>query len=991
MVDPHIHQEKKHIVIAWQSGEDDKNLVNLQVELTRWGAAVEIVHNMTKLLSFLDECESKKKTPYALIPHIHFGRVPVRGLNQIFWDRIREWNPDVRPLSIAITPKLLGADLKQFAIDAKASKMVMLNDLPHAVIDSLDKLRDRKTSEPELPIIHTQVSDPILLTELAKQFTEVGQQIKPVDLSTIDPLGGVEGGVLLVEENTLERIDDWAEEVHRLRDSPPPQTLKGISDPGERTIEKLSVNTGVVVLIENRDSASDLLEEQIKWFSRGALGCVILKGSTEDPATIVNECLSVRRNRTRKSLNDEQVAASLAHVVKDKLEDTEESPIASILHDEQGKIYAVSESTLKIFGYSRDEMKSMDVKSLHPANMWKERMRNYESFDLSGVLKAEMIFEKKNKKRFEAKISARRIMHPFYGKLIKADIQSLEVFKFIEQSVVSMISSKSKDLSKTVQAVLEKMGSLIEEISSVHVIHEDSGHFRRKECWLKDPARDPCGDLQIHESKVQSAKACAEAGIKFIEDARQVSESQVTDSYEAIAAKEIKNLFPSVGDFDFIAGPMKLGEQLEGFVVVIFEGDRKPGAEEGSTNYLRQKVRRPLELISSMIASCYQREREEIIRKKMEAQSIHEDKKRSISHVTEGVAHDFNNVLQTITSHVSRLLDSEAIREDQKSSLRSVKSAAEFGASLSSRMRDVSKSVNGASFSLHDLIQDVARLIRPSLALGVSVNFDRLNASADSVRCDRSEVHQVLMNLLTNANNAMEESSSEGEIVISSGVISRDQGGRFIRVIVEDGGMGIPKDNLLKIFEPYFSSKVNTKQGTGLGLWIVSRLMRNHGGKVTVENGDIGAKFILEWPLIEDEPILEVEHTRKQGTGCILFVDDDELVNESCRELVGHLGYEVLWALDGFRALEIFEEHRKTIDLVILDQKMPRMSGNECLEKLVKMDPSVKVIMSSGNYTTETDETSAKNVLGILPKPYSLAALESEINNALESVVRRDH
>lgn len=989
MVDQHIHQEKKHIVIAWQSAEDDENLENLQVELTRWGAVVEIVHNMTKLLSFLDECESKKKTPYALIPHIHFGRVPVRGLNQIFWDRIREWNPDVRPMSIAITPKLLGADLKQFAIDAKASKMVMLDEVPHAVIDSLNELCDRKISEPELPIIHTQVSDPVLLKELVKKFTEVGQQIKSIDLKANDPLGSVEGGVLLVEENTLQRIDDWVEEVHLRRDSPSSQPLKGISDPGERTIEQLSVDTGVVVLIENRSSASDLLEEQIKWFSRGALGCVILKGGTEDPATIVNECLSVRRNRTRKSLNDEQVAASLAHVVKDKLEDTEESPIASVLHDEQGKIYAVSESTLKIFGYSRDEMKSMDVKSLHPANMWKERMRNYESFDLSGVLKAEMIFEKKNKKRFEAKISARRIMHPFYGRLIKADIQSLEVFKFIEQSVVSMISSKSKDLSKTVQAVLGNMGSLIEEISSIHVIHESDGHFLRKECWLKDPSRDPCGDLQIHESKVKSAKACTEAGVKFIEGMRQVSEAQVLDSHDVIAAKEIKNIFPSVGDFDFIAGPMKLGEQIEGFVVVIFDGDRN--SEEGLTNYLRQKVRRPLELISSMIASCYRREREEIIRKKMEAQSIHEDKKRSISHVTEGVAHDFNNVLQTITSHVSRLLDSEAIREDQKSSLRSVKSAAEFGASLSSRMRDVSKSVNGASFSLHDLVQDVARLIRPSLALGVSVNFDRLNASADSVRCDRSEVHQVLMNLLTNANNAMEESSREGEISISSGVISRDQGARFIQVIVEDGGMGIPKDNLLKIFEPYFSSKVNTKQGTGLGLWIVSRLMRNHGGKVTVENGDIGAKFTLEWPLIEEEPVSEVEHIRKQGAGCILFVDDDELVNESCRELVRHLGYEVLWALDGFRALEIFKEHAKIIDLVILDQKMPRMSGNECLEKLIEIDPSVKVIMSSGNYTTETDEISAENVLGILPKPYSLMALEREINNALESVVRRDH
>ena len=137
-----------------------------------------------------------------------------------------------------------------------------------------------------------------------------------------------------------------------------------------------------------------------------------------------------------------------------------------------------------------------------------------------------------------------------------------------------------------------------------------------------------------------------------------------------------------------------------------------------------------------------------------------------------------------------------------------------------------------------------------------------------------------------------------------------------------------------------------------------------------------GATFVLEWPLVE-EPESATEEPLEiiKGDGAVLLVDDDELVNETCRALLEHLGFEVLSAFDGQTALDIYSKRGDEIDLVILDQKMPGMSGLECLKQLVLLDSQVRVVLSSGNTVDDPQHEQSTNVLGLLPKPYTLKDL----------------
>jgi len=207
----------------------------------------------------------------------------------------------------------------------------------------------------------------------------------------------------------------------------------------------------------------------------------------------------------------------------------------------------------------------------------------------------------------------------------------------------------------------------------------------------------------------------------------------------------------------------------------------------------------------------------------------------------------------------------------------------------------------------------------------------------------------------------------------------------MIEVSIEDEGPGIDSRLKLKIFEPYSTTKDSKVEGAGLGLWVVHNAMKKHGGSIRVGNNRVhGATFITEWPLAED---LEKQDDKImkplfKGTGRILLVDDDEVVMETCKILLNTIGFDVVTACDGLMALEMYEEKEEAIDLVLLDQRMPRMAGDECLEKLIQMDPQIRVVMTSGNNLNSKQIVESENVVGILPKPYTIEVLSKVLEEA---------
>ncbi len=963
-MEPLQKSTSKMILMAWNKSSATEEFSELSELMRAQGYQVDVVHNTTALEKQLEEYERRREIPVAFISDYYFPKVPAGILNRIVRNRFKDWTQDSRPYSIVVTHKILGADLHQFAIDSAANKMVKLADLPGGVLRVLPDAGIKSTLKTTtLPRVYAHIDDPDLRRNLGEILKVQQQHMVPVNLMGMKDLSVVKGGVILISESAMDEIE--------------------LKNPAV-SLEALDQLTGVVMLMDQSDSPKVFQKKLVRYSYRGALDCIEKEAGEQE---IVNRTLSARRARARRNIDNQYVHSLQEEKIEmEVLEDFSKIEPACIAHDDDGLIHMANKSATLLFGY--DDFQGMNIKDLHPSNYEKERREIYENFNENGMIKVETTFVKKSGVQFEALLASNR------GKkltgsgraLIFAYVQSREHSNFLNTAARGLISSASRDLDSQLEAVIAKMGKLIEGISAVHVFKK-KGKFAQCDCvWEKDASADSAPSNPPFPVSMKSTWSVFEAeGREFIED--NYDENHAMKSPQIAALNEIQALVSRKPPYKFIAAPMWFGKDIIGFVLVELTESKnkdlnKPWA--GEENYRRQLIRRTLSPISRMIASGIQRKREDAIRENMESLTIQEDKKRSINNITDGIAHDFNNLLQSISGHVSLLLRSVSLEQKEKHSLKSVMSAAELGASLSSRIRDLSvPSTAIGEFSLHQLIEEVSELVTSSLSSG-STPILTFDSESDFLNTDRSQVHQVFMNLFTNANDAMCDFNKEGQIYVSTKGIVNEHGQKFIQVTFKDEGPGIKKEDLFRIFEPYYSTKVESKKGAGMGLWIVSRIMRNHGGSIRVNEDSDGATFVLEWPLIE-----KFEETSKEssgifsGEGTVLVVDDDVMVNESCQLLLEHLGFSVLSACDGQTAVRVYEKHHRDIDLVILDQKMPGMSGHDCLKHLVGIDQSIKVILCSGNDIRLNSWGDSENVVGVLPKPYTLKDLGKTLKNAL--------
>jgi CheY-like chemotaxis protein len=258
---------------------------------------------------------------------------------------------------------------------------------------------------------------------------------------------------------------------------------------------------------------------------------------------------------------------------------------------------------------------------------------------------------------------------------------------------------------------------------------------------------------------------------------------------------------------------------------------------------------------------------------------------------------------------------------------------------------------------------------------------------------DPSQIHQLLLNLAVNARDAM---PAGGQLVFSTRLVEMDADaarahvglapGRYNLITVTDTGIGIAPDKLERIFEPFFTDKEDGS-GTGMGLAMVYGVTKSHKGSVSVRSElGKGSTFEVYLPyspqLFEGAPRQPTELVT--GAGTILVVDDEPLICDLARVLLGQLGYTVITAEDGQRAIEIFRARRSEIDLVILDVMMPGMSGKECLKKLREIDPGVKAVFATA-YSSEDlgERTFGAESAGFLQKPYRMHQLSESVAKAL--------
>jgi len=347
------------------------------------------------------------------------------------------------------------------------------------------------------------------------------------------------------------------------------------------------------------------------------------------------------------------------------------------------------------------------------------------------------------------------------------------------------------------------------------------------------------------------------------------------------------------------------------------------------------------------------------LRKNLESQLRHSQKMEAIGTLAGGVAHDFNNLLTALIGYGNLL----QIKMEKDNPLRvyvdhvlaSAKRAANLTNSLLafSRKQTVNLEPNG----VNEIITGVQKLLERLLSEDIELRVETCTKEI-TIMADRTQIEQILMNLATNARDAMTDTRV---LTISTGHASIDRAfvakhgygkvGTYARLTVTDTGHGMDEKVKEHIFEPFFTTK-EAGRGTGLGLSTVYGIVKQHDGYVTVESEPgKGTRFHLYFPSVrvKRERVRHVEPNMPSGTETILVAEDDRETRHLMKEVLREYGYTVIGAADGDEAVRHFIEHRERIGLAIIDVIMPKKNGMEVYSEISKLDPSVKVLFVSGH------------------------------------------
>jgi PAS domain S-box-containing protein len=360
-----------------------------------------------------------------------------------------------------------------------------------------------------------------------------------------------------------------------------------------------------------------------------------------------------------------------------------------------------------------------------------------------------------------------------------------------------------------------------------------------------------------------------------------------------------------------------------------------------------------------------------------------------------GIAHDFNNILTAVIGYTQLSTMESKDNERLKSYLGEVLKAGERAKELVRQILSFSRQAPDEKklLNMRPLVGEVLKLIRASLPASIAIKTQ--NESRSAVMADPTKIHQVLMNLCTNAGLAMKDG---GELYVELSDIEVDKKlassipnlveGSYVCLIVKDTGHGIPPNIIDRIFEPFFTTRPQG-EGTGMGLSVVHGIVRGHGGAIYVESeAGKGTAFHVYFPRFDKQqaPDSQDEFILPTGAERILFVDDEKPVIELAKHLIGKLGYTVVTCQSPVNALRIFADEPESYDLVITDLTMPVMNGDELARHILEFRKDIPILLSTGYASGDCEEILLRpGITGLIPKPLILNDLAVKIRSALDS------
>jgi len=453
------------------------------------------------------------------------------------------------------------------------------------------------------------------------------------------------------------------------------------------------------------------------------------------------------------------------------------------------------------------------------------------------------------------------------------------------------------------------------------------------------------------------------------------------------------------GKKDYSIRAVKRSNDELGFLVEQFNGMLTQIQERDAA---LQKTHDELETRAQELQKeLTERKRAEEERERLESQIRHAQKLESLGILAGGIAHDFNNLLTSMLGNSSLALRKLPPNSPEYEYIQQVENAAQRAANLTRQM--LAYSGKGQYVvevvNLSNLIGEMEHLLQSAVSKKANLRY-HFAQQLPPIEVDSGQVRQIVMNLVTNASEALGD--QDGFIILRTGVIKADREylsdsviddelpeGEYVYLEVADTGSGMDLETQKKVFDPFFSTKF---PGRGLGLAAVLGIVRSHQGTIRLysELGH-GSTFKVLFPASSkpEQPLAappEIEKEVLPGQGTVLVVDDEEYVRLLAKTILEGSGFTVRAAKDGREGIEVYRQYADDIVAVLLDMTMPVMNGEETFKELRRIQPNVRVILSSGYSEQDTIRRfSDKGIAGFVQKPYQPDVLLKKLHEVLNA------
>ena len=401
--------------------------------------------------------------------------------------------------------------------------------------------------------------------------------------------------------------------------------------------------------------------------------------------------------------------------------------------------------------------------------------------------------------------------------------------------------------------------------------------------------------------------------------------------------------------------------------------------------------------ISLENAFLYEDLKQEITDRKLaEKQLMQNQKMEAIGTLAGGIAHDFNNILSAIMGYTElasyEVSDGSKTKDHLNKVLAACNRAKELVQQILGFSRQTEQEIKPVMASL--IVKEAVKLLKASLPAMIEIH-QNIIAKSSKIMVDPTRFHQVVLNICTNAADAMREKGGILEVGLVEVEVDREAAGTlnldpgpYVRLIISDTGHGIDPGIKERIFDPFFTTKELGK-GTGMGLSVVHGIVQGYDGAITFySEPGTGTTFHVFLPRIDQKSISDNEPVPCEmptGSGCILFIDDEEMLVELGQKMLQQLGFHVVAAKSGVGALKIFSKNPNKFDLVITDQTMPKMTGIDTAVEMMRIRPDIPVILCSGFSEMVTEEKArAAGIREYIMKPYFKHTIAEIIRKVLD-------